>query len=57
MRAISALAGAGLVTLVKGHGYMITPSSRTRLGAEVRGSITLISHTRIEFVANPDFYT
>ncbi|XDG07670.1 hypothetical protein ABKA04_007285 [Annulohypoxylon sp. FPYF3050] len=34
MRAISALAGAGLFTLVKGHGYMITPSSRTRLGAE-----------------------
>ncbi|KAI1091994.1 carbohydrate-binding module family 20 protein [Rostrohypoxylon terebratum] len=34
MRAISALAGAGLITLVRGHGYMITPSSRTRLGSE-----------------------
>ncbi|KAI1454080.1 carbohydrate-binding module family 20 protein [Annulohypoxylon moriforme] len=34
MRAISALTGAGLITLVKGHGYMTIPSSRTALGAK-----------------------
>ncbi|KAI1212689.1 carbohydrate-binding module family 20 protein [Annulohypoxylon truncatum] len=34
MRAISALTGAGLLTLVQGHGYMTIPSSRTRLGNE-----------------------
>ncbi|KAI2469741.1 carbohydrate-binding module family 20 protein [Annulohypoxylon bovei var. microspora] len=34
MRAVSALAGIGLATLVQGHGYMTIPSSRTRLGHE-----------------------
>ncbi|KAI1392313.1 carbohydrate-binding module family 20 protein [Hypoxylon trugodes] len=34
MKAVFALVFPGLVTLVKGHGYLTTPKSRTRLGFE-----------------------
>ncbi|KAI1104558.1 carbohydrate-binding module family 20 protein [Jackrogersella minutella] len=34
MKAISALASSGFITLVQGHGYLTIPSSRTRLGSE-----------------------
>ncbi|KAI1473839.1 carbohydrate-binding module family 20 protein [Daldinia eschscholtzii] len=34
MKAIAALAGSGLITLVHGHGYLTVPTSRTRQGAE-----------------------
>ncbi|KAI1801743.1 carbohydrate-binding module family 20 protein [Daldinia bambusicola] len=34
MKAIAALAGSGLITLVHGHGYLTTPVSRTRQGSE-----------------------
>ncbi|KAI1379693.1 carbohydrate-binding module family 20 protein [Hypoxylon crocopeplum] len=34
MKAVSALASSALITLVKGHGYLTTPASRTRLGSE-----------------------
>ncbi|KAI0169784.1 hypothetical protein GGR52DRAFT_482337 [Hypoxylon sp. FL1284] len=34
MKAVSALASSGLITLVHGHGYLTTPSSRTRQGSE-----------------------
>ncbi|KAI6088456.1 carbohydrate-binding module family 20 protein [Hypoxylon rubiginosum] len=34
MKAVIALASSGLITLVRGHGYLTIPSSRTRLGAE-----------------------
>ncbi|KAI2617108.1 carbohydrate-binding module family 20 protein [Hypoxylon sp. NC1633] len=34
MKAVSVIAGSGLATLVRGHGYLIEPSSRTRLGSE-----------------------
>ncbi|KAI1779352.1 carbohydrate-binding module family 20 protein [Hypoxylon cercidicola] len=34
MKAVSALASSGLITLVRGHGYLTIPSSRTRLGSE-----------------------
>lgn len=42
MKAIAALAGSSLITLVHGHGYLTIPVSRTRQGAEVR-LLTLIS--------------
>ncbi|KAI4866360.1 carbohydrate-binding module family 20 protein [Hypoxylon rubiginosum] len=34
MSKVSALAGSGLLTLVRGHGYLTIPSSRTRQGSE-----------------------
>ncbi|KAI1654697.1 carbohydrate-binding module family 20 protein [Daldinia decipiens] len=34
MKAIVALAGSGLITLIQGHGYLTIPASRTRQGAE-----------------------
>ncbi|KAI1648217.1 carbohydrate-binding module family 20 protein [Daldinia loculata] len=34
MKAIAALAGSSLITLVHGHGYLTIPVSRTRQGAE-----------------------
>ncbi|KAI1407789.1 carbohydrate-binding module family 20 protein [Hypoxylon sp. FL1857] len=54
MKAVTALASSGLLTLVQGHGYLTTPSSRTRLGFEA-GSDTCPECTILEPVtAWPD---